>query len=135
MTNAIDKAIGPVAAKMIAKFGTEIVLKGGEVSKYDATTGVISKDSQEATIKAIIGSATSISGSGVKSNARGTKPNAVSNSLDKSSFVLTIAANGLEFAPETGYTVDLRSKTFSVQSVSPTFSGDDIATYGLVVSL
>ena len=56
MTNAIDKAIGPVAAGMIAQFGTAATMQGGEVSSYDATTGAISQSVQEAEIKVIIGS-------------------------------------------------------------------------------
>jgi hypothetical protein len=135
MTNAIDKAIGPVAAGMIAQFGTTATMQGGEVSSYDATTGAISQSVQEAEIKVIIGSSTTLSGAGAKSSARGAKPNSQNNSVDQSSLAVTMAAYGQEFAPENGYKITLANKKYSVTSVTPTFSGDDVATYDLVLSL
>ena len=138
MTNAIDKAIGPVAAGMIAQFGTTATMQGGEVSSYDATTGAISQSVQEAEIKVIIGQATSMIGANGSSASTGPKPSTLGTnnfSADRSNIVITMAAHGQEFAPETGYKITLANKKYSVTSVTPTFSGDDVATYDLVLSL
>lgn len=135
MATALDNALGPVAAQMVNQFGATVIMRGGEVSSYNAETGVISKSQQTQTRKAIIGAATSIFGAGAKTTSTGVKPNATDSSYDKETFTLTMARVGEEFAPQTGYEVEFNSKKYKIQSVTPSYSGELVATYSVVVSL
>jgi len=121
MATALDNALGPVAAQMVNQFGTTVTMRGGEVSSYNAQTGVITKTVEEEERKAIISSA---------------KTKAASDaSYDKSDFVLIMARSGEEFAPEVGYEVQFNSKSYNITKVTPNFSGDLVATYDVAVSL
>ena len=131
MATALDNALGPVAAQMINQFGTTVIMRGGEVSSYNPTTGVLSKSQQEQTRKAIISSAkTKFGGTSETYSAT-----AVKASYDKASFVLIMARAGEAFAPEVGYEVEFNAKKYNVTAVTPNFSGDLVATYDVAVAL
>lgn len=135
MATALDNALGPVAAQMVNQFGTTVTMRGGEVSSYNAQTGVLTKTVEEEERKAIIDAATAMQGAGAKTTSKGSKPNATDSSYDKSTLTLLMARFGEEFAPQTGYLISFGGKTYVIQSVTPLYSGDEIATYSLVVSL
>lgn len=135
MATALDNALGPVAAQMVNQFGTTVTMRGGEVSSYNAQTGVLTKTVEEEERKAIISSAKTKAGGQSEVIAVGGQPLASQASYDKSNFILIMARVGEEFAPEVGYEVEFNSKKFNVTSVTPNFSGDLVATYDVAVSL
>lgn len=91
MATALDNALGPVAAQMINQFGTTVIMRGGEVSSYNPTTGVLSKSQQEQTRKAIISSAKTKAGGASEVIAVGGQPLSTQAAYDKASFVLIMA--------------------------------------------
>lgn len=135
MATALDLALGPVAANMINQFGTTVTLRGGEVTTYNAETGVATKSTQEEERKVIINSATTMQGAGAKTTSKGVKPNASNSSFDKSGLTLVFARQGESFPPATGYNVIFGDEQYTIQSVTPEYSGDEIAVYSVVVSL
>jgi len=135
MATALDNALGPVAAQMVNQFGTTVIMRGGEVSSYNAETGVLSKSQQEQTRKAIISAAKTKAGGASEVIAVGGQPLSTQASYDKANFVLIMARAGEAFAPEVGYEVEFNSKKYSITAVTPNFSGDLVATYDVAVSL
>ena len=135
MATALDNALGPVAAQMINQFGTTVIMRGGEVSSYNPTTGVLSKSQQEQTRKAIISSAKTKAGGASEVIAVGGQPLSTQAAYDKASFVLIMARAGEAFAPEVCYEVEFNSKKYNVIAVTPNFSGDLVATYDVAVAL
>jgi hypothetical protein len=135
MATALDNALGPVAAQMINQFGTTVIMRGGEVSSYNPTTGVLSKSQQEQTRKAIISSAKTKAGGASEVIAVGGQPLSTQAAYDKANFILIMARAGEEFAPEVGYEVEFNSKKYNVIAVTPNFSGDLVATYDVAVAL
>lgn len=135
MATALDNALGPVAAQMINQFGTTVIMRGGEVSSYNPTTGVLSKSQQEQTRKAIISSAKTKAGGTTDTFASAGQPLSAQAAYDKASFVLIMARAGEAFAPEVGYEVEFNAKKYNVTAVTPNFSGDLVATYDVAVAL
>jgi hypothetical protein len=135
MATALDNALGPVAAQMINQFGTTVIMRGGEVSSYNPTTGVLSKSQQEQTRKAIISSAKTKAGGASEVIAVGGQPLSTQAAYDKANFILIMARAGEAFAPEVGYEVEFNSKKYNVITVTPNFSGDLVATYDVAVAL
>lgn len=135
MATALDNALGPVAAQMINQFGTTVIMRGGEVSSYNPTTGVLSKSQQEQTRKAIISSAKTKAGGASEVIAVGGQPLSTQAAYDKANFILIMARAGEAFAPEVGYEVEFNSKKYNIIAVTPNFSGDLVATYDVAVAL
>ena len=135
MATALDNALGPVAAQMVNQFGTTVIMRGGEVSSYNAETGVLSKSQQEQTRKAIISAAKTKAGGTTDTLSSAGQPLASQASYDKANFVLIMARAGETFAPEVGYEVEFNSKKYNITAVTPNFSGDLVATYDVAVSL
>ena len=135
MATALDLALGPVAANMINQFGTTVTLRGGEVTTYNAETGVATKSTQEEERKAIIQSSKTAAGGKSETVAAGGQPTSTQASYDKSNFVLIMARDGEEITPQVGYEVEFNLKKYNITSVTPNFSGDLVATYDVAVSL
>lgn len=135
MATALDNALGPVAAQMINQFGTTVVLRGGEVSSYNAETGVISKTTQEETRKAIISKASSRSGGNSEVVAVAGQPLSSQAAYERANFVLVMARQGETFPPTVGYEVEFGGNSYNITAVTPNFSGDLVATYEVAVSL
>ena len=135
MVTALDNALGPVAAQMVNQFGTTVIMRGGEVSSYNATTGVLSKSQQEQTRKAIISSAQTKSGGNSEVIAVAGQPLSSQSAYEKANFLLIMAREGEAFAPEVGYEVEFNSKKYNITAVTPNFSGDLVATYDVAVAL
>lgn len=135
MATALDNALGPVAAQMINQFGTTVIVRGGEVTSYDASTGVISKTNQEETRKAIISSANKKAGGASEVVAVAGQPLSTQAAYERANFVLVMARQGESFPPSVGYEVEFEGNSYNITAVTPNFSGDLVATYEVAVSL
>jgi len=117
---SLDSAIRPVASQVVNQFGTTVTHVGDAFQKYDATTGVVSKQQQRTERKCIVEQS--------KGDRQGSSDN-------KNELKLIMASHGENFAPEVGHSITLNGKTYNVTAVVEQYSGDLVATYEVMVKL
>lgn len=117
----LDGPLRSVSQQLMDQFGTEATLTREEGGSYDTSTREVTGESE---------SSQTVQGTLTKFKARPGQsegPEGVEGSDRK----LTIAAEGLDWAPEVGHTATIEGHEHEVLDVHPVYSGDQVTLYEL----
>src|SRR5690606_18860064 len=126
MATAVDRALPPVAARLIAQFGKSITLiYPGAGPVYDPETGpTIEEPSVEGETKAIVEEYSAMLMLTGQSSADG---------IRRGDQKLTIAAHGLADPPTPEVTVRIDGLVYQVVQVDATYTGELVGLYTLQI--
>lgn len=121
MATELDLELGPVVVELINEFGKDITFTIGGDNDYDPKTGITDQDGQTTVV---------VKGSPPAPVRRFFGADAVAREGDSKTF---IASSGLTFTPKPGLVVEIDSEKWQVVEVTPIYTGELIAAYGLIL--
>lgn len=122
MTTAFDETFVPLALRLVAKFGVDMLFTINEAvdGGYDRTTGDVTPTDVAYTRKA-------------SPPAPINKKYVNGDTIRESDMEIWVAASGIEFTPVVGMLVTHVGQAYRATVADPFFSGDSIAAYRIIV--
>jgi hypothetical protein len=121
MLTSLDISLGPVVKSLIDEFGKVLTFVVGGDNAYDPVTGITDQDNR---------TTVQVKGSPPAPVRRAYGADEPARDSECKTY---IAASGLTFNPEPGLVVIIDSIRWQTVEVSPVYTGEQVAAYGLLL--